>query len=286
MRRVHDLAGDPPLRRRPAGFEGLARIIVGQQVSVASATAIWDRTAVACRPVRARRPVGPAGHASRRRRPVAPEDPHAARDRLGLPRRPRSCPPRRHQRRGGARRLDRGDGHRPLDGGRLHYVLPGPRRRLGAGRPRPADRRPARPASSPSGRTPWRCWSSPSAGAPGAASPPACCGPTTPPSRPSAPPCRCEGGGVRAHAASSNISRTSAGPAMGRGLRGTQGVPMACSAMRVEAVAPDLHRTEAARHAEPADERRPARRPHPCRHAPWPPTPALAAPRWPACSSA
>ena len=37
MRRVHDLAGHPPLRRRPAGFEGLARIIVGQQLSVASA---------------------------------------------------------------------------------------------------------------------------------------------------------------------------------------------------------------------------------------------------------
>jgi DNA-3-methyladenine glycosylase II len=50
MRRVHGLAGDPPLRRRPAGFEGLARIIVGQQVSVASATAIWDRTAAACSP--------------------------------------------------------------------------------------------------------------------------------------------------------------------------------------------------------------------------------------------
>jgi DNA-3-methyladenine glycosylase II len=50
MRRVHDFAGHPPLRRRPAGFEGLARIIVGQQVSVASATAIWDRTAAACAP--------------------------------------------------------------------------------------------------------------------------------------------------------------------------------------------------------------------------------------------
>ena len=50
MRRVHDLAGHPPLRRRPAGFEGLARIIVGQQVSVASATAIWERTAAACVP--------------------------------------------------------------------------------------------------------------------------------------------------------------------------------------------------------------------------------------------
>jgi DNA-3-methyladenine glycosylase II len=50
MRRVHDLAGDPPLRRLPAGFEGLARIIVGQQLSVASATAIWTRTAAACSP--------------------------------------------------------------------------------------------------------------------------------------------------------------------------------------------------------------------------------------------
>jgi len=50
MRRVHDAAGDPPLRRRPAGFEGLARIIVGQQVSVASASAIWTRTAAVCQP--------------------------------------------------------------------------------------------------------------------------------------------------------------------------------------------------------------------------------------------
>jgi DNA-3-methyladenine glycosylase II len=50
MRHVHDTAGHPPLRRRPAGFEGLARIIVGQQVSVASANAIWTRTAEVCRP--------------------------------------------------------------------------------------------------------------------------------------------------------------------------------------------------------------------------------------------
>jgi DNA-3-methyladenine glycosylase II len=50
MRHVHDTAGDPPLRRRPAGFEGLARIIVGQQLSIASAAAIWERATAACRP--------------------------------------------------------------------------------------------------------------------------------------------------------------------------------------------------------------------------------------------
>lgn len=36
--------GCPPLRRRTGGFEGLAQIVVGQQVSVASAKAIWTRT--------------------------------------------------------------------------------------------------------------------------------------------------------------------------------------------------------------------------------------------------
>lgn len=36
-------AGVLPLRRRAAGFAGLARVIVGQQVSVASADAIWQR---------------------------------------------------------------------------------------------------------------------------------------------------------------------------------------------------------------------------------------------------
>ncbi len=33
----------PALRRRPAGFEGLAWIVVGQQLSTASAAAIWGR---------------------------------------------------------------------------------------------------------------------------------------------------------------------------------------------------------------------------------------------------
>lgn len=54
MRRLHDLAGDPPLRRNQPGFAGLARIIVGQQVSVASADAIWKRFEAIARPMSAK----------------------------------------------------------------------------------------------------------------------------------------------------------------------------------------------------------------------------------------
>lgn len=53
MRRVHDLSGDPPLRRREPGFDGLARIIVGQQLSIASAGAIWGRLEQLLQPVSA-----------------------------------------------------------------------------------------------------------------------------------------------------------------------------------------------------------------------------------------
>ncbi len=38
--------GQPPLRRRPFGFAGLAAVIVGQQLSTASATAIFGRLSV------------------------------------------------------------------------------------------------------------------------------------------------------------------------------------------------------------------------------------------------
>ncbi len=55
MRKMHDAAGHPPLRRREAGFEGLSRIVVGQQVSVASAAAIWGRTHAAVTPYEAKR---------------------------------------------------------------------------------------------------------------------------------------------------------------------------------------------------------------------------------------
>jgi DNA-3-methyladenine glycosylase II len=45
------VAGRAPLRRRPGGFAGLAQIIVAQQLSTASATAIWGRLAAAYDPL-------------------------------------------------------------------------------------------------------------------------------------------------------------------------------------------------------------------------------------------
>ena len=51
MAGVYAVTGPPPLRRRAAGFEGLARIITGQQLSVASASAIWGRVEKAVKPM-------------------------------------------------------------------------------------------------------------------------------------------------------------------------------------------------------------------------------------------
>jgi DNA-3-methyladenine glycosylase II len=45
------LAGRPPLRRRPDGFAGLASIVVSQQLSTASAKAIWERLEAALNPL-------------------------------------------------------------------------------------------------------------------------------------------------------------------------------------------------------------------------------------------
>jgi DNA-3-methyladenine glycosylase II len=44
------VSGRPPLRRRPDGFKGLAWIVTGQQLSTASAGAIWTRLAAAYDP--------------------------------------------------------------------------------------------------------------------------------------------------------------------------------------------------------------------------------------------
>ena len=43
-------AGRPPLRRRPDGFAGLASTVVSQQLSTASASAIWGRLSAAFDP--------------------------------------------------------------------------------------------------------------------------------------------------------------------------------------------------------------------------------------------
>ena len=56
------------------------------------------------------------------------------------------------------------------------------------------------------------------------------------------------------YAARSRISRTSAGPPILRGLRGTHGVDIACLRDRVEMFFSDIHLMQAARHAEIADE--------------------------------
>jgi DNA-3-methyladenine glycosylase II len=51
LARVHAETGaTPPLRKRPKGFEGLSRVIVGQQLSIASAEAIWGRLSAALQP--------------------------------------------------------------------------------------------------------------------------------------------------------------------------------------------------------------------------------------------
>ncbi|MHA7775915.1 DNA-3-methyladenine glycosylase family protein [Roseibium sp. M-1] len=50
---IADMAGPIPLRRRKADFEGLAHIVTGQQVSVASASAIFARLQVLVEPLTA-----------------------------------------------------------------------------------------------------------------------------------------------------------------------------------------------------------------------------------------
>src|SRR5882672_11214540 len=47
---ILDLTGMPALRRREPGFAGLAHIVCGQQVSTASAAAIWARVSGAFNP--------------------------------------------------------------------------------------------------------------------------------------------------------------------------------------------------------------------------------------------
>src|SRR5258708_13972597 len=50
LKPILELAGMPALRRREPGYAGLAAIICGQQVSTASAAAIWARVSAAFDP--------------------------------------------------------------------------------------------------------------------------------------------------------------------------------------------------------------------------------------------
>ncbi len=50
LKPVLERAGMPSLRRREPGFAGLAHIVCGQQLSTASASAIWDRLRTAFDP--------------------------------------------------------------------------------------------------------------------------------------------------------------------------------------------------------------------------------------------
>src|SRR5215469_12989318 len=43
LKPVFEVAGMPALRRREPGYTGLAHIVCGQQLSTASAAAIWER---------------------------------------------------------------------------------------------------------------------------------------------------------------------------------------------------------------------------------------------------
>jgi DNA-3-methyladenine glycosylase II len=51
LEQVLAVAGRPALRRRPGGFAGLAQIITNQQLSTASASAIWGRVTAAYDPL-------------------------------------------------------------------------------------------------------------------------------------------------------------------------------------------------------------------------------------------
>src|SRR5208337_2320540 len=53
VERLLSIGGPPPLRRREPGFAGLAAIIVSQQVSVASASAIFSRLETRLAPLEA-----------------------------------------------------------------------------------------------------------------------------------------------------------------------------------------------------------------------------------------
>ena len=73
LKPVFEIAGMPALRRREPGFAGPCAIVCGQQLSTASAAAIWARLSAAFDPFHhdacaTRAPTGSAGSGCRRPR--------------------------------------------------------------------------------------------------------------------------------------------------------------------------------------------------------------------------
>jgi hypothetical protein len=118
-------AGRPPLRRRSDGFAGLAAIIVAQQLSTASANAIWGRLAAAFEP-RAAWTIGTENPRTQGNCSCCKTWQPTARC-AG-----RTC------RRGRARGADRRAWYRPVDSGYLSVGMPWPCRRLAGWRSRSA----------------------------------------------------------------------------------------------------------------------------------------------------
>ena len=182
-------AGRPPLRRRPDGFAGLAAIIVAQQLSTASAGAIWGRLAEAFDPfepaviLRARATrlarLGLSAPKIRALKEIA---------RAVAARRARAGNAGRPSRRYGARRADGRSWHRPVDGRHLSLVMPRSCRCLAGRRPCPAGSGKARLRACRHGRPPRRCKPWPNPGGRGAPWRRGCCGRITARPRQQNPP--------------------------------------------------------------------------------------------------
>jgi len=87
MARLHADHGLPPLRRRPAGFEGLVHVVVFQQISTLAAQAIWRRTQEVMGAITPERLRCGQRRGLSRIGPVAPQGPDSPRRRRGCSRR-------------------------------------------------------------------------------------------------------------------------------------------------------------------------------------------------------
>ncbi len=132
LQEVFRVAGRPPLRKRDGGFRGLSRIVVSQQLSVASASAIWKRVEDSFDPfhhdtvLAARAPQFKRAGLSRPKIKTFREG--GAR---GARQASRSRRAARHARRGGACDAHPCEGHRAMDGEHLSSVFDRPCGRLG-----------------------------------------------------------------------------------------------------------------------------------------------------------